>query len=369
MNMVRCMLFDIRIPKNFWPEAVNWTTYVLNQSPTLVVKNQTPEEAWSGSKPSVEHFRVFKCMAHVHVPNVRRTKLDAKSFTYVLLGVSEESKAYRLYDSVAKKIVISRDVVFEEDKSWNWDRSYEEQIMADLEWDDEEDNEEVDAENDGTESEEEEEVIEEPVGSPQTDGNEEVSSSSDGGRARRPPGWMRDYVSGEGLSEEEDSANLALFSSSDPVHFEEAVKHDNWRKAMDMEIKAIKRNNTWELTDLPTGAKKIGVKWVYKTKLKENGEVEMFKARLVAKGYVQQQGIYYTEVFALVARMDIVRMIVALAAQKGWTLYQLDVKSAFLHGELNEEVYVEQPKGYELKNNPQKVYRLKKALYGLKQAP
>ena len=77
------------------------------------------------------------------------------------------------------------------------------------------------------------------------------------------------------------------------------------------------------------------MKWVYKTKLKENGEVDKLKARLVAKGYVQQQGIDYTEVFALVTRMDTVRMIVALAAQKGWTLYQLDVKSFFLHGELN----------------------------------
>lgn len=124
---------------------------------------------------------------------------------------------------------------------------------------------------------------------------------------------------------------------------------------MDMEMKAIERNNTWELTDLPSGAKKIGVKWVYKTKLKENGEVDKFKARLVAKGYVQQQGVDYTEVYAPVARMDTVRMIVALAARKGYTLYQLDVKSAFLHGELNEEVYVEQPKGYELKDNSQKV--------------
>lgn len=108
---------------------------------------------------------------------------------------------------------------------------------------------------------------------------------------------------------------------------------------------------------------------VYKTKLKENGELEKFKVRLVAKGYVQQQGIDYTEVFAPVARMDTVRMIVALAAQKGWNVYQLDVKSAFLHGELKEEVYVEQPRGYELEKYPQKVYKLKKALYGLKQAP
>ena len=105
--------------KTLWPKAINWTIYVLNQSPTLAVKNQTPEEAWIGSRPSVEYFRVFGCMAHVHVHDVRRKKLDAKIFVSMLLGVNEESKAYRLYDLVAKKIVVSRDVVFEEDKSWN----------------------------------------------------------------------------------------------------------------------------------------------------------------------------------------------------------------------------------------------------------
>lgn len=120
---------------------------------------------------------------------------------------------------------------------------------------------------------------------------------------------------------------------------------------------------------MPTGAKKVGVKWAYKTKLNENGEVEKYKARLVAKGYTQKHGVDYTEVFAPVARLETVRLVVSLAAQKRWTIFQLDVKSAFLHGELSEEVFIEQPPRYEKKGNEQKVYRLKKALYGLKQAP
>ena len=97
----------------------------------------TSEEAWSVVKPTVEHFGVFECMAHVHAPNTRRTKLENKSFNCVLLGVSEESKAYRLYDPISKRVVISRDVVFEEDKQWDWDASYEEQLFMDLEWGDE----------------------------------------------------------------------------------------------------------------------------------------------------------------------------------------------------------------------------------------
>lgn len=137
---------------------------------------------------------------------------------------------------------------------------------------------------------------------------------------------------------------------------------------MDMEIKAIEKNGTSELATLPEGAKKIGVKWICKTKLNENGEVDKYKARLVAKGYTQQFGIDYIEAFAPVARWDTIRMILALAAHKGWNVYQLDVKSAFLHGELKEVVFIEQPQGYEKKGAEDKVYRLKKALYGLKQA-
>jgi hypothetical protein len=180
---------------------------------------------------------------------------------------------------------------------------------------------------------------------------------------------MRDYVFGEGLSEEETELNMALVTFVDPLSYEEAVKSYKWREAMDAEIQSIQKNKTWSLTKLPAGAKKIGVKWIYKTKLNEFVEVDKFKARLVAKGYTQQYGVDYTEVFAPVARIDIVRMIIALAAQRNWPIYQLDVKSSFLHGELSEDVFVEQPKVYEQKEGGHKVYKLHKALYGLKQAP
>ncbi|WJZ92508.1 hypothetical protein VitviT2T_011498 [Vitis vinifera] len=136
MNMVRSMLSEKQVPKNFWPKAVNWTAHVLNRSPTLAVKGVTPEEAWSGVKPNVDYFRVFGCIGHVHVPDNKRKKLDDKSFQCVLLGVSEESKAYRLYDLVSKKIVVSRDVVFKEDKCWNWGRSNEEVRLDVIEWGD-----------------------------------------------------------------------------------------------------------------------------------------------------------------------------------------------------------------------------------------
>jgi transposase InsO family protein len=116
MNMVRAILYEKKVPRTLWAEAVNWSNYVLNRCPTLMVKNITPAEAWNGIKPSVDHFRVFGCIAHVHVPEAQRTKLDNRSVKCILLGVSEESKGYRLFNPITKKVVVSRDVIFEKEK-------------------------------------------------------------------------------------------------------------------------------------------------------------------------------------------------------------------------------------------------------------
>ena len=138
---------------------------------------------------------------------------------------------------------------------------------------------------------------------------------------------------------------ICLYANEDVISFEEAVKNENWRMAMNEEMKAIQKNNTWKLITLPEGHEPIGVKWVYKVKKNAEGKVEKYKARLVAKGYKQQAGIDYEEVFAPIARMETIRLVISLAAQSNWNIYQLDVKSAFLNDFLEEEVYVEQPKG------------------------
>eukprot|EP00253_Pinus_taeda_P027099 PITA_27099 len=137
---------------------------------------------------------------------------------------------------------------------------------------------------------------------------------------------------------------------------------------MNEEIGAIEKSKTWELVDLPEGKDAIGVKWVYKTKSNAEGKIDRHKARLVVKGYKQQQGRDYDETFAPVARMETVRTVLSIAAQHKWKIYQMDVKSAFLNGVLKEEVYVEQPPGYEVDGQEHKFCKLKKALYGLKQA-
>jgi hypothetical protein len=273
--------------------------------------------------------------------------------------------------------------VFEEDKRWNWDKRHEEVSVADLEWGENEKGAILDTETgeegatdfnnntreeDGADFNNNTAEFNNNKGGENPNNNPNNPPNTDDRRGRRPPVWMEDYETGQGFSED-DVANLVMFAAVDPVHFEDAVRNEKWRKAMDSEIQAIEKNDTWELKELPVGGRTIGVKWVNKTKLNENGEVDKYKARLVAKGYSQQHGIDYTEVFAPVARLDTIRLVIALAAQSQWNIYQLDVKSAFLHGELNEEVFIKQPQGYVHKGSEQKVYKLKKALYGLKQAP
>ena len=144
----------------------------------------------------------------------------------------------------------------------------------------------------------------------------------------------------------------------EPTCFEEVVGNVHWTKAMDEEMNALYQNETWELVPLPKGKKSIGCKWVYKVKHDSNGHVSRYKACLVAKGYAQTYGIDYEETCAPVAKMATVRAVIAVPATKGWYLHQMDVKNAFLHGDLQEEVYMDQSPGYEDSHHPEYVCRL-----------
>ncbi|WVZ20115.1 hypothetical protein V8G54_007437 [Vigna mungo] len=158
-------------------------------------------------------------------------------------------------------------------------------------------------------------------------------------------------------------------ADAEPITWRQAIDMKEWKEAMIEELRSIERNRTWNLVELPQHKRAIEVKWIFKTKYKPSGEIAKLKARLVANGFLQQQGVDYTDVYAPVARLETVRLVVVVAVFSSWRIQQLDVKSAFLNGPLEEEVYVRQPPGFEKKGEEQKVYRLNKALYGLKQAP
>ncbi|RVW12197.1 Retrovirus-related Pol polyprotein from transposon RE1 [Vitis vinifera] len=158
-------------------------------------------------------------------------------------------------------------------------------------------------------------------------------------------------------------------SISEPYTLKQALKDPNWIQAMDLEIAALHRNQTWDLVEQPSEVNLIGCKWVYKLKHKPDGSIERYKAQLVAKGYNQTHGLDYFETFSPVVKAATIRIILTMALSFQWEIRQLDVHNAFLNGELEEQVYMSQPPGYLDTTFPTKVCRLKKALYGLKQAP
>ena len=154
--------------------------------------------------------------------------------------------------------------------------------------------------------------------------------------------------------------------------FEVAMKSNDsafWKEAVNDEMDSIMRNKTWKLVDLPPGSKPIGCKWIFKKKMKVGETIDKFKARLVVKGFIQKEGIDYFDTYAYVARISTIRVLIALASIYKLQIHQMDVKTAFLNGELEEEIYMKQPEGFVVQGQEQKVCKLIKSLYGLKQAP
>lgn len=157
-----------------------------------------------------------------------------------------------------------------------------------------------------------------------------------------------------------------------PTTFKSAMESSNaakWKEACDSEVDSLHKNTTWSFVPLPTGRKAIGCRWVFRVKENQSGEIERFKARLVAKGCSQKHGIDYEETFAPVAKLTSIRVLLSLAAKYSLTVHQMDVKTVFLNGSLDEDIYMVQPDGYVDEERPDHVCHLKRSLYGLKQSP
>ena len=213
---------------------------------------------------------------------------------------------------------------------------------------------------------------------PNSDGT--VDSELENDTLNMPIAWRKGVRSctqhpiGNFISYDKLSPTFRAFTSNItkiqvPRDIQEAFKYPKWKAVVDEEVRALAKNGTWEITDLPRGKKPVGCKWIFTVKYKADGNVDRYKARLVAKGFTQSYGIDYQETFAPVAKLNTVRVLLSLAANLDWSLHQLDVKNAFLNGDLEEEVYMDIPAGLETTSNFNKVCRLRKSLYGLKQSP
>ncbi|GJS94691.1 ribonuclease H-like domain, reverse transcriptase, RNA-dependent DNA polymerase [Tanacetum coccineum] len=403
MSTTRCMMKGTEMPQDFWAEAVRHAIYILNSVPTKALEDITPYEAIKGKKPNLKDLKVFGCIAYAKVPSQHLTKLDDRSIRMVYLGNEHGSKAYRLFDPTTQRICVSRDVKFKENEKWDWSKYLGENTNDEPEWTDfrignleetsdhhnledhpdEEDNDFHYNDDDGYNSPLADSPTETlhtpPTRSPQinslvTPDNSPPSyhqSDNDSIQVTNSPSHF-DHTPIRGyrtLSDIYENTEELLLAEDEPKNYKEASNDQKWIEAMKDELDSINRNNTWKLTSLPPGHKAIGLKWVFKTKRDADGKIIKHKARLVAKGYIQEHGIDFEEVFAPVARMETIRLLLAIAANNKWQVHHLDVKSAFLHGDLQEEVYVTQPEGFIKRNDNGKVYRLIKALYGLRQAP
>ena len=305
------------VPARFWGEAVSTAVYLLNRSPTKSVEGKTPYEVWYGRKPDVSYLRVFGYVAHVKTVKPHPAKLDDRSTPMVFFGYEPGSAAYRVYDPARQRVHVTRDVVFDEQASWNWSEPgvvvdggtftvnhYTYTVARTTPLAATPAAAGVTRENAGTAQERAEAEPGSVVSSASS-----TSSTPSTGAAEPPPqprhsmttrardGIVQpnhiydDYVMVheddlDYVMVEEDEQHLGVID--EPHSFAEAEHDNNWRRAMDEEMASIIDNKTWRLVDLPASFRPIGLKWVYKLKRDANGDVQKYKARLVAKGYMSR---------------------------------------------------------------------------------
>ncbi|GJV01485.1 retrovirus-related pol polyprotein from transposon TNT 1-94 [Tanacetum coccineum] len=344
-EMYRTMLNEQSIPQKFWCNAVDTSTYILNRILIRTIQGKTSYEKFRDRKPSLEYFKVFGSKCFILNTKDYLTKFDPKSYEGVFLGYSQNSKAYVVLNKNTTKVKESLNVTFNE--------SPPPTKLSPLVDDDVGEEEAIENYTKVVNNNnEEDELIEvdEVVNIKESKNHplEEVIGNLNKRTLR---------------SQAQNHSNFFCFISTiEPKDVSEALKDKSWVIAMQEELNQFVANDVWDLVPLPMSRSVIGTKWVFRNKLDENGIVSRNKARR-AQGYNQQEGIDYDETYALVARLESPRILLAIACANDFKLYKMDVKSAFLNGFIKEEVYVAQPSGFIDFEKPNYVYKLKKGLY------
>ncbi|KAI3735152.1 hypothetical protein L6452_14640 [Arctium lappa] len=410
------MLSESNLPTYFWAKAVNTTCFTKNRSIIVKRHNKTSYEVFYGRKPNISFLHVFGCVCFILNDREHLGKFDPKVDEGIFIGYSSSSKAYRVYNIRRKCIDESIHVKFDDHKSSSLscdDNELHEWITSFV---GEDSSNHISARapyvpfSAGSSSTNhisagllpsvEPAAPAEPTSQPTTiihieptfhstplhnthpiPTDPSSSFSTSPFLAPLPPTlkWTKDHPIEQIIGDQQVSVqtrrcvgNICLYvnflSIIEPKKIKEALADPCWTTSMQEELPQIERNKVWILVPRPYGKTIIDTKWVFRNKMDKEGTVIRNKAKLVAQGYRQDEGIDYDETFAHIARLEAIRIFLAYFAHKNFRVFQMDVKSAFLNGELVEEVYMKQPPGFEDPIHLDYVYRLDKALYGLKQA-
>src|SRR5271169_1952510 len=337
------------IPEALWAELAATAAYLRNRTPTRTnSEGKTPFELWHNNKPDVDHLRIIWSDAYAHVPKGKRSKLAPKALKFKLIGYPETKKAYRLWNPIKECIEISRDIIFDETAVLN-------------------------APPAATIIEEDEYTVEAIIGERHIDGVPQYLVKwlgYPGEDTWEPESHVKESAALEKWLNNRPQAN-ATAQTDLPLTFKDAIlgpEAPQWQEAINDELKSLHHNNTWSIVPrLPKGHNLIGCRWVFKHKLDPDGNILQYKARLVAKGFTQQYGIDYDETYAPVAKFPSIRTLLAIGNSLNMEIHQMDVKTAFLNGDLDEEIYMSVPDG--ITKNGTEVCKLNRTLYGLKQSP
>ncbi|GBN79837.1 Retrovirus-related Pol polyprotein from transposon TNT 1-94 [Araneus ventricosus] len=338
VEAARSILHHKGLPLKLWAEAVNTAVYVLNRTGPTREKEKTPIELWSASSFNVRYLKDFGTKCFVHVPKQRRQKLDPKSVAGFFVGYCGEKDGYRVWLKKQNKIILSRDVIFENEASYSVIAQNGKSCSVVNEPSVDHGSEiELIRSSDVSDLD----VCQE-IGEASCDTIDSKESSDEQERNLRDRSMLK-------KPERYDNCVL-LAEHAEPDTYKEAIaskESSEWLAAMKEEMDSLEANNIWELVNLPQDRKAIGSRWVYKIKKNADGTVQRFKARLVAKGFSQKVGVDFNETFSPVVRWDTIRTVLSVAAYKKLKLVQFDVKTAFLYGDLQEDIYMHQPQGFE----------------------
>jgi hypothetical protein len=391
----RKMLHHRSHPVSLWAEAINHATLLYN-SMWHSTTNCPPDTKWNGRPISYSKFKVWGCLAWVRVPKENRQKLDPQSAAMIHVGHCELRGGYKLFNPITNKFIFSRDVVFEELKtvppSTTLDRS--DDVCCSIPTtstqprtldnptpveDQVEETDSPDKTESASSSEEELELgNDDPSGEDilGDQSNLDVGDSDDDSNTRiTTHREFQTIADGAELPERRRSEPkrltlVATQKKTPPLTVEDALSGndcDKWRIAMQDEMDSMKENEVFDLVPLPSNAKPIKSKWVFSYKLDTEGSVVSHKARWVAKGFSQRPSIDYDSVFSPVVRQESIRILLTIGCHQDLNMRHVDIKTAFLHGDIDKDIYVSQPSGYD--DHTGRVCKLKRSLYGLKQSP